>query len=502
MLNELTKIALLGTDRADFSEKLKAQIEQQGIDTDVSATQLLLEAAALGTYQKKAGFLIAKYSKELPDTVDDADEYVCSENSAYHLQQILEGKYHYALAEFIEHLTANNKQLPPELLPDIISKRMEAGDNYETIRPIIGKRGAWLLEQNPAWCRLVPVTDVELWAEGSREERIAVLKYMRSMFPDLALEMLLQSWKKERKEDKIAFLEVLSYKVSLTDEAFLEKALDDKNKEIQAIAATLLAQIVDSDYVQRLVERIFKHLHFENAKLDVNLPIESDEAGQRDGLFSSENIKNQGLRAAWFGQMLSLLPPHFLQVEFNCSPLEILKAVLLTDYTMLLLGAFLSSTLQNKNEDWAADLLRLYLQHSKEISIGKEDLVALNQIISKENFNEIVKENIEGFSLYEQHTPLPLIVIESPHFLNIENSIKVVEGYKQLFKRDYIKNINYISQKENLKRLAYKCDVNAIEELMKGWDINSKIWDAWVDDVETFVRIMKFRKAMVEGLNV
>ncbi|MGK0363379.1 MAG: hypothetical protein ACI85O_000424 [Saprospiraceae bacterium] len=501
MIKELAKIALLGTDRADISDKTKAILEAQGIDLEGDATQILLEAAAIYSQKEKAGFALKKFKGEIPEPADDRDEYACSDNSAHHLQQILQGKFRRALAEFIEYLTKKNRQLPPEMLPDIITSRIAAGDNWSSLRKIIGKRGEWLMRQNPSWHKILPIENPELWAVGNREERISVLKYLRSKLPDLATEMLGESWNKEIAKDKVAFLEVLADSTTANDEAFLENCLDDKSKEVRLNAAALLSRIPSSRLVQRISHRLENLVFFENGNLIVQLPEEPDSEGTRDGLFGKMKVAQQGLRTAWLAQIIAFLPPSVWEEKFDMTPLEILEVFLNTDFAQVLLAATLSSTSSSPDAKWAEAFLRFGLKKSGILALPEEDTKGLMQLISVQQYNKVLEDYLPKHSVVANNSPLFALISASSHRLTGENTKTIILQYQQMISSSSSFS-SYFSQKELLKVLAYQCDFSVIEELKKGWDMNSQLWRTWADEVEIFVRVLQFRKVMWEGLQV
>lgn len=501
-MKELAKIALLGTDRADFSDELKIFLEKQGIDLDADATQILLEAAAISAQREKAGFTLKKITSSLPKPADDTDEYACSDNSAHHLQQILQGKFRFALSEFIEYLTENKKQVPPEMLPNIIESRLQAGDNWEKLRSIIGKRGEWLMRQNPTWYKVLPLEDPELWATGNREERLSVLRYLRSKFPDLVTEMLAHSWKTEITKDKIEFLAVLKENISVNDEPFLESCLDEKSVEIRTTAAALLSRIPSSQFVQRLSDRLKNLVYFENNTLIVKLPDAPDDAGIRDGLFGKIKVEKQGLRAAWLTQLIAFLPPKILEKQLNHSPFEILEFFLNSDFIQVLLGASLSSTISLPDTNWAEAFLRLSIEKSTTLTLPKEDLKSLVKLISSEQYNHILRDYLSDYSIIDSNSPLAAIILASSHRLASDNTRAMVRQYQQMISRTSYGYGGNFAQKKLLEILAYQCDFSILEELKKGWDMNAPLWRTWTDEVEKFVRILQFRKVMWEGLQL
>lgn len=502
MLREAAKIALAGTDRADFSAAAVAKAEADGIDIDADSTQILLEIAALYTQKAKAGRVLQIYSEELPPPADDADEYVCSDDSAYHLRQILEGKFRFALPEFIRHLTRSKKQLPPEMLPDIIENRLHAGDSWDTLRKIIGKRGIWLMRRNPEWHKLLPLDDPALWADGNPAERLSVLRHLRRTYPELAAEMLQTSWPRETARHKVSFLEILADNLTTGDEPFLEKCLDEKSAEVRKTAAALLSALPDSRLTRRTAARARELLTYSAGKMIVKLPESSDSAGLRDGLFAPLKIPQQGLRAAWAAQIIAYLPPRHWEEEFGLKPLEILEKFFATDYARLLLYAVLTAVKRYENAAWAEAYLRLSIEKHLDFRPEGEVISRLLDMISDQQFNQLLGKYIKQYDLTLNDSPLQPFMRHAGHSLTADNTVAVIDSYKKMIAEGRNAYGNYSEQKEILRQLAYTADFNVAEQLKKGWDINSRIWRVWAEETEKFFRVLQFRKIMTEGLSV
>lgn len=500
MLKKLAKIALLGTDRAGLSGSDKALLESQGIDTEADITQVLLEAAAVYGQRQKAGFPLKQYEGDLPESADDIDEYVCSENSAYHLQLILSGKFRLALPEFIACLRADKKQVPPEMLPEIIEQALASSESLEALYQIIGKRGKWLMRQIPEWQRYLPMENPELWATGNREERASVLLYLRQQFPDLAIEMLHSSWFKETPEDKLAYLEVLAENLRAEDESFLEGCLEEPQAEIRRATAVLLAQIKDSAFSSRLQSRVSKLLWSEDGKLFVQLPEGPNDAGLRDGLFVQAKVEKQGLRTAWFSQITALVAPDYWEKHLQLVPFEILEASEKTNFTMVLLGAFLSSILRDKNKRWAEAFLRFSIEKSDSITLSAEDTKHLLQVISQEQYNSILADYASEVPFYKTNSPLSSLLQNSTHFLHKETTLLLIGQLQKYISDGIPAHGNSAETKNSLHYLAFQCDFSELERLKKGWDMNSTLWSGWRQPVEEFIQVLQFRKTMTEGI--
>jgi len=156
--DELVKLALLGTDRSTLSPAMKAELQGYGIDTEKEITEVVLESAALYAPLQKAGFQPKQWGGEAISPSPEEEIASCSILSANHLGLILDGRYPFALTEFVERMADYNKCLPFELLPELLDKCVKEEELWHILKPIIGQRGNWLIQLNPAWQKLaIPV---------------------------------------------------------------------------------------------------------------------------------------------------------------------------------------------------------------------------------------------------------------------------------------------------------------------------------------------------------
>ena len=95
----------------------------------------------------------------------ETNQQTCSNKSRQQLATILE-KYPKLISEFIEGMQANNKCIPPELLPPLFEKSLKDEVLWSQIENNIGARGKWLLPLNPAWNKLRSDYSIEEWELG------------------------------------------------------------------------------------------------------------------------------------------------------------------------------------------------------------------------------------------------------------------------------------------------------------------------------------------------
>jgi hypothetical protein len=235
--------------------------------------------------------------------------------------------------------------VPARLLPELLEK----GRSDRVLRPAIaraaGRRGVWLALQNTDWAYLVgsgddPGGDAEVWETGTRQQRVAHLTRLRGTDPAAAREALAQTWAREPAPDRAAFLATFEHGLSPGDEDFLEKALEDRGKDVRQLASDLLARLPDSAYGRRMAVRARACLRPETRTVReraetwivVEPPRTHDEDLARDGVpfhptgsFAPGRRAGGpvGTRAAWLREILARTPLPAWTGLFGLPPMEI-----------------------------------------------------------------------------------------------------------------------------------------------------------------------------------
>ncbi len=166
------------------------------------------------------------------------------------------------LAEWLAAATAVGRRVPPELAPALL----EAARRHRDLRPYVAAAGGplagWLAAQRPEWgfatdAPPAPPTgaDEQVWELGPAHARAAFLRHLRRHDPRRAYELLDAAWESETPDDRITLLPSLATGLTGDDEPLLERALDDRRKQVRAIALDLLAALPDTAYAARMVAR-------------------------------------------------------------------------------------------------------------------------------------------------------------------------------------------------------------------------------------------------------
>ncbi|MEU4292979.1 DUF5691 domain-containing protein [Kribbella sp. NPDC026596] len=349
----LVSSALLGTDRrpAHFEELPEAVQERLGDGG-------LLDAAALATVYKRAGRKPLRDLEPLPAAPGE-DRPLPRPVAIRRLAAMLGGFQTTALGEWLRAADARGWGVPPEHLPALADHARNRAEYRPLVVAAAGRRARWLADLNPEWrflyAAVADSNDPEPWTHGNALERRSWLRALRGRNPEAALEALTEVWPTESAATRTDFLALLADGLSLSDEDFLEAALDDRSKEVRRAAARLLARIPGSRYGERMTERLHSHLTATQGVLSVDLPRRASASMERDGI-DSQNPEGIGKRAWWFLQVVANTPLSAMELSWletpveGCAP-ELLQAA----WTE---AAIREAAASNLATAWARELLR------------------------------------------------------------------------------------------------------------------------------------------------
>ncbi|GJM31192.1 MAG: hypothetical protein DHS20C18_01930 [Saprospiraceae bacterium] len=500
MWEKLVKLALLGAERTHLPESTRQQLEDQGIDTDAPFSTILLEAAALYNQFNKAAFPLPDWKDPLPEPIDVGEQQGCNVASSHHLKLILSGPYRQALPEFLGLLGANNQCLPPEALPPIFDSALRDPEFWALVRPTIGAGGHWLLSLNPDWQALRENTNISDWETSNREERTAIIRYLRHTDPQLAIVLLERTWHQDSVADKMAFLPLLEINIAPGDEDFLEARLDDSRKEVRQKAALLLATIKGSALQQRLLDQIQKILRWDNKKVEFDVPAELPETTLRDGIRPSPKRGAGGMKADWLQQLVGRIPPAWWEERLDRKPQQIASLFARGHWGNALLPALTEATLLHHNNDWIEGLLRYWQKLGKEAEWQNSSGKQLLQELSDTAFNQIIIEQLEQSGpLLEEHSLANHLLCLRPRPWPERLSQLLIRGFQQWLASTDTYHWNTWHYRRIFEIAAYSVPPQLLDSLKTGWNYKSAAWAQWDRDVERFLKVVAFRRDMVEG---
>ena len=245
MWNELLTTALVGTKRRPFKlDNLPA-----GKFGDV-LTQLpqhdqehaLLGAAAVYTLYRRSGHMLPLDETPAPEPCDLDDMPPCSPRAGLYLSQIVSlGNYVPLLPEWLQLASKAGQRVIDEYLPQVLSIFQQNRSFPEPLFAVLGKRGRWLAQQNPAWAFAVLPNDDAEWEFAANSARLYYLRQVRASDPARARSLVERVWNSEKAEIRGDLIQTLKVNLSLDDEPFLEAALDDRSAGVRLFAQSALA---------------------------------------------------------------------------------------------------------------------------------------------------------------------------------------------------------------------------------------------------------------------
>ncbi|MDX6356655.1 MAG: hypothetical protein QOF98_3558 [Streptomyces sp.] len=373
--DDLVGSALLGTERG----------RPKGLVGDAEeAAAGLLDAAAGGVVRRRAGVRPGVAGERLEPAPADRRPTL-PEAAKHRLGMLLADRTGEGtrssrgpvpnLAELLpQWLTAARREgyaAPPELLPALLDSARARTDLRSDALALAGPRGLWLARLNPDWKFALraghagaggatpqdPAEVRRLWEEGLFAERIALLTRLRLADPAYALTLLDSTWRSERAEDRLMFLDSLRTGLSAADEPFLEDALSDRSRNVRSTAAELLSALPGSALAGRMAARARSCISLGGDGISVEAPYECDAAMERDGV-AAKPPGGRGERAWWLSQLVDAAPLSTWPGRFGGrTPEQIVALPVLDDWQPDLHAAWCRAAVRQRDAAWARALL-------------------------------------------------------------------------------------------------------------------------------------------------
>jgi hypothetical protein len=490
-IQALAQSEMLGTR----SELTLPAIKQVNI-ADLDPEAALLASAAVVGIGELGGFKLSNLK---------ANEEVCPgevkppvpERAVELLKRVLAGELEVVLPEFLQLIATQDMVVPPETLPTLL------GLNKKELHPYIaligGRRGIWLAGKNPAWAYALDREPQEAWESGSRAERGAALEKVRGEDPRQAREWVQSTWEQDAPDDRAAFVAIFANNLSLEDEQFFERCLDDRRKEIRETARGLLIRLDQSHYVQRMWARASPLIRLRSKflsgdRLEITLPENPDAAAKRDGIGGQPLQKKMGEKASYLAQMLSLVPPKMWCREFGKTPEQLVAAALNCEWKEPLLTGWELATQRSRDCEWAEALASVWVsQKEGYTALDNESIDEIIMLMRPEKVEVLAATFIAPRS-HELDDKNPLIALLTKFCRPW--SIKTARMVAQSAQRqsgDY-----RFSLPQALPGFACWIPPELANELTTGWAVEPVGY--WRERINRFLMILNFRNEIRKSL--
>jgi Family of unknown function (DUF5691) len=337
----------------------------------------LLDAAALATAYRRAGRRPRPAPPPLPVAPEDTAPQV-GPAAAARLAGLLDGGDADLLTEWLRAVAAAGRRAPAHLLPGLLEAARRRRELAPDVVAVLGRRGEWLAGLRQDWARLVAanaaasteeVTDTRAWTHGDTATRRRHFAGLRRTDPAAALDLLERSWLGETGEDRAALLAMLEVGLSGADEPLLERALDDRRRDVRETAALLLSRLPDSAFGGRMAERAGRCVAVQRRRgwlrIVVTPPSECDTAMQRDGVRPTPQAPGVGERAFWLRQVVAATPLRAWSRLLGRHGEQPGRAVSLPvdgDWADVLRAGWTDAAVRQRDADWALALLPVAAQ--------------------------------------------------------------------------------------------------------------------------------------------
>lgn len=420
--DELFKMALVGTERAAWSQSARQKLADFGLSTDGPEAENLLKIAAVFSRMERAGPVFQQAEMAAGLLCPPENWPVCSQKAARLLAQMLRGINRWALSEFFELAVLNKKRVPHGSLPEILPLFLEKKLDWKRLGPALGERGKWLAANHFDWKNGTENLPADFdWSTARLADRLLFLKKTRAENPLAAADFIQKSWADEPWETRFQFLKTLETGLSLADERLLESALSDKRKEIRRLAVQLLVGLGGSRLGGELADFLKKTIVFdsESGKIVVAVPENADLETARflpNGLVS---FQNPPAANAFVAEILACLPLEIWETHFEKSPAELLAFFSESDWSAMLVPMILQAAAHQNLTAWSAAAIRFWVE-KPGLDLGESTaLAALFQELPTAVFEEEISRALgdNAHFLLEPNSPLRLVLTDRPgHF--------------------------------------------------------------------------------------
>src|SRR6476659_6098466 len=246
--------ALLGTDRAPLSAPAlhgalgAAYAGLMRAESD-AASNLLRVAAAASAY-KRCGRTPGRTHEALPTPCPRDDRPTCTPAAAALLRRILQGEHQSLLRTWLMLATRHDVRAPADTLPTVLDLSRQNPKLRSLVRTTGVTRATWLAALNEDWAFAVsgdsPDALATTWETGTGMARMEALQRLRQLDPERGRTLLEATWAQEDPTNRAFFVAMLANGLSSADEPFLERAMDDRRKEVRQQAAGLLGRLASS----------------------------------------------------------------------------------------------------------------------------------------------------------------------------------------------------------------------------------------------------------------
>lgn len=500
-LGDLERILMLGTDRIGQVQEVEDWLNKLNLaDPQDAPPQQVLKALIISKQLQKGRGAIENFSEKKPAPVLANTGRTLNKAAIDDLHQVINGPYENALPAFIQATLEVEKSIPPYLLPELLDRCLTNQGLFETIKPLLGERGWWLINLNSAWQTLgVQSVDLDVWNTLPLETRLHWFEQLRAHDPIKAIQFLEQCWPTMPLFEQEKFLPLLQRQASAEDEPFLRPLQEDQRKSIRGAVSYLLAGIPGSEQQKRLFLHTVELLSDEHGHFEVQLPDKIVPWMETFGIISKRTGKKKwGAKSDWIYQLVANIHPRQWEKFFDKLPIQILSVWQKSTWGHVFLNGIVKALWKNPDQRWLEATGRFLLKSDYKEIWDKHHLKIFHQLLDEALFQKL----IENF--YVHH---PQIISEKHPFFWLVSlgNHKWPDAFAMKW---FITFLDFLSDMESeylgiwhykklFEEASYRVNPFLHDQLKAEWTYRSRYVGSWERQVASFIETLKFRKEML-----
>ena len=312
----------------------------------------LLRAATVETVRRRAGAVAPTTGFVLePAHPETAPE--CSARAAQLLDLALAdhlgaGSRGALTALWLDTCAAAGRIVPAEYVPALLDLGRATTSLRPSITFVVGSRGRWLARLAGTWP----------WIHSGQDDDADVdviadrLRSARRDDPEEGRDAVVAATDGVAAADRAVFVSTIAVNLSSADEPLLESLLDDRSRTVRAAAIDLLAQLPDSAWSKRMIDRVEPLItNRRRGRFRVDLPDELDDDSERDGIIGKPPPK-VGRLAWWLRQIIAGVPLEWWESTLDADPPTLAHHAPVPEVRL----GWIDAVQRQRNDRWAAAL--------------------------------------------------------------------------------------------------------------------------------------------------
>jgi hypothetical protein len=295
---------------------------------------------------------------------------------------------------------------------------------------------------------------------------------------------------------------MFAHGLSPADEPFLERALDDRRKEVRQAAAALLGRLVSSALMGRMVDRarqlvtLGKSAILQRPRLDVTPPDEADASMVRDGVNPKPPTGTGVGEKAWLlTQIIGAVPPSTWSAAWSIEPDKLIRAADGHEWREPMIAGWLIATERFHDATWARALWDNEAVARIEPKWGAPPLEhAFTRAASAEVVDAELRREVSARhdALRGAHRVV-IALLGWPNEWSDALARALAKRLKDYAGADRVSFTGEFGMRALLERCAHAVPVSAADAFLDGWPEQSDVWSTWASAVDTLSSVLRFR---------